>query len=104
MSTYEIMDSFGKIKIEPKDKIIERLGESPDRAEALLLAFHDPYQVVSFPSQSMNVNLLSGVSAEPGGYGDTSIGTGGTLQTLQRGLSSIMNVNVLEGGPMNGAR
>lgn len=38
---YEIMDSYGKIKIEPKDKVRERLGASPDRAEALLLAFYD---------------------------------------------------------------
>jgi hypothetical protein len=36
---YEILDSFGKIKIEPKDAIIKRLSLSPDRAEALLLAF-----------------------------------------------------------------
>src|SRR5688572_25528304 len=39
-SRYEILDSKGKIKIEPKKKVIERLGMSPDRAEALLLAFH----------------------------------------------------------------
>lgn len=36
---YEIMDSRGKIKVEAKDKIIERLGSSPDRADALLMAF-----------------------------------------------------------------
>lgn len=37
---YELMDSFGKIKIEPKDEVKKRLdGASPDRAEALLLAF-----------------------------------------------------------------
>jgi hypothetical protein len=36
---YEILDNHGKIKIEPKDNIIKRLGFSPDRAEALLLAF-----------------------------------------------------------------
>jgi hypothetical protein len=39
-SRYEIMDSYGKIKIEPKKKVIERLRMSPDRAEALLLAFY----------------------------------------------------------------
>lgn len=38
---YEVLDSFGKIKIEPKEQIIKRLGFSPDRAEALLLAFLD---------------------------------------------------------------
>jgi hypothetical protein len=36
---YVILDSFGKIKIEPKEDLIKRLGFSPDRAEALLLAF-----------------------------------------------------------------
>lgn len=38
---YEIVDSSGKIKIEPKDQVIKRLGRSPDSAEALLLAFLD---------------------------------------------------------------
>lgn len=36
---YEILDSKGRVKIEPKDKIIERLGVSPDLAESLLLAY-----------------------------------------------------------------
>lgn len=36
---YVILDRHGKIKIEPKADIIKRLGFSPDRAEALLLAF-----------------------------------------------------------------
>lgn len=37
---YELLDSYGKIKIEPKDEVKKRLdGASPDRAEALLLAF-----------------------------------------------------------------
>lgn len=39
MPKYEIVDSQGKIKIEPKEKIRERLRASPDIAEALLLAF-----------------------------------------------------------------
>jgi hypothetical protein len=38
-SKYEILDNHGKVKIEPKKDIIKRLGFSPDRAEALLLAF-----------------------------------------------------------------
>ena len=41
-SRYEIMNSYGKIKIEPKKQVIERLRVSPDRAEALLLAFYSP--------------------------------------------------------------
>jgi len=40
---YEILDSHGKIKIEPKDDIIKRLGFSPDSAEALLLAFYEGF-------------------------------------------------------------
>lgn len=36
---YEVLDAFGKVKIEPKKEVIKRLGFSPDRAEALLLAF-----------------------------------------------------------------
>lgn len=36
---YQIMDSYGKIKIEKKSEVIKRLRMSPDRAEALLLAF-----------------------------------------------------------------
>jgi hypothetical protein len=41
-SRYEIMDSKGKIKVEPKKQVIQRLKASPDRAEALLLAFYTP--------------------------------------------------------------
>lgn len=39
MARYEIMDSKGKVKVEPKEEIIKRLKASPDLAEALLLAF-----------------------------------------------------------------
>jgi hypothetical protein len=38
---YEILDSRGKVKIEAKADVIARLGVSPDRADALLLAFHE---------------------------------------------------------------
>lgn len=40
-SRYEVVDSHGKIKIEPKENVIKRLKMSPDRAEALMLAFYD---------------------------------------------------------------
>lgn len=33
-------DASGRIKVEPKDDVIERLGRSPDNADALLLAFY----------------------------------------------------------------
>ena len=36
---YEIMDSFGKIKVESKKTLKKRLGKSPDIADAVLLAF-----------------------------------------------------------------
>lgn len=41
MPRYEIVDSSGKVKIESKDDIRERLGRSPDIADAVLLAFYD---------------------------------------------------------------
>jgi hypothetical protein len=41
MPRYEIIDSQGRIKIEPKDQVKSRLGRSPDLADALLLAFYD---------------------------------------------------------------
>jgi hypothetical protein len=55
---YEIMDSKGKIKIEAKDAVKKRLGRSPDRAEALLLAFAGGDWVASFPSQGMGSTSL----------------------------------------------
>lgn len=38
---YEVVDSYGKIKVESKRDIIKRLGRSPDLADAILLAFSD---------------------------------------------------------------
>jgi hypothetical protein len=63
-SKYEVLDSKGKIKIEPKAKQIKRLGFSPDRAEALLLAY---LETVSFaeivtPSGLSSVRLSGGFS------------------------------------------
>lgn len=39
MPDYKIVDAQGKVQIEAKKKIIERLGASPDLAESALLAF-----------------------------------------------------------------
>jgi hypothetical protein len=99
VSTYEIVDSFGKIKIEPKDKIIERLGESPDRAEALLLAFYDPYSTVTTPQQNMQVDLLKG-NAGPavGGYGGGINPSRATIFGVSGGAS------LYGGGPLGGGR
>lgn len=102
VSTYEVLDSFGKIKIEPKDKIIERLGESPDRAEALLLAFYDPYSLVTTPGMSMNVDLTAGVSPLGGGVGQPGRLDGATLGRLRTGM--MVNVDLYGGGPMQGGR
>jgi len=38
-SHYEIIDSQGRVKIEPKDLVHARLGRSPDHADALLMAY-----------------------------------------------------------------
>lgn len=40
------LDSAGRIKVEPKEETKKRLGRSPDHADALLLAFYQPLQVV----------------------------------------------------------
>jgi len=37
-----LIDPRGLIQVEKKDDIIERLGRSPDNADALLLAFYNP--------------------------------------------------------------
>lgn len=66
-SRYEIMDSFGKIKIEKKDKVIKRLRVSPDRAEALMLAFYSKFKPASGLSLGAGLlaqgSLLDGASA-----------------------------------------
>ena len=61
---YEIMDSYGKIKIEPKDLVIKRLGFSPDSAEALLLAFYDARTVARTRGwgQLANADITGGTS------------------------------------------
>lgn len=61
---YEIIDSNGKIKIESKDKIIKRLGRSPDSADALLLAFLDKrWEMLPSPAatQLTEVRLGQGI-------------------------------------------
>jgi len=102
VSTYEIMDSFGKIKIEPKDKIIERLGESPDRAEALLLAFFSPFQDMHFPQQDMSVDLTRGISPLGGLSNDGGRLSGATVARLRGGM--MVDVDLYGGGPMQGGR
>jgi len=52
-SKYEILDRQGRIKIEPKSDIIKRLGMSPDRAEALLLAFLETTTVATIANAGL---------------------------------------------------
>lgn len=56
---YEILDNKGKIKIEPKDQIIKRLGFSPDRAEALLLAFLNVVSTAEIMSTNVTAQRLT---------------------------------------------
>lgn len=66
VSRYVILDSYSKIKIEPKKDVQKRLGVSPDRAEALLLAFHDAKSQVRtmgsslFRTASLTSNIRPG--------------------------------------------
>ena len=59
---YSILDSKGKVKVEPKDDVRKRLGVSPDQADALLLAFWSPaYEATAHGLGSlMGTDLLSG--------------------------------------------
>lgn len=57
---YHIMDSKGKIKIQAKDEIRSMLGRSPDRADALLLAFAGGDWVAQMPSAQMMSTSLTG--------------------------------------------
>lgn len=50
---HKILDSYGKIKVEPKKDIIKRLGFSPDRAEALLLAFAKTSHTATTPGSQL---------------------------------------------------
>jgi len=40
-------DSKGRRTVEPKDEFIKRVGRSPDKADALLLAFYEPSNIIS---------------------------------------------------------
>lgn len=68
---YRIVDSSGKIKVEPKDEIRKRLGMSPDHADALLLAFVETSSVanVSGAQQLASTNLLRGLTGNRASIG-----------------------------------
>lgn len=54
---YEIMDSRGKVKVELKAQVKARLGRSPDRADALLMAFWEGDSVQA--NIAANARILS---------------------------------------------
>jgi len=60
---YKIVDSAGRIQIESRNDIVKRLGQSPDSASALLLAYMPgPPEGSAPPSGVMDRDLLSGTS------------------------------------------
>lgn len=64
---YDIVDSSGKIKIEAKEDIIKRTGHSPDRSDALLLAFYDARTMGQTTSAtSMDVDLTRNLTPGSG--------------------------------------
>jgi hypothetical protein len=61
MPKFEILDSHGKIKIEPKKEIIKRLSASPDLADALLLAFYRATSSLETPAtDALATDLVRG--------------------------------------------
>lgn len=89
---YVILDSGGKVKIEPKDEVIKRMGRSPDLADALLLAFHDgpsaatqdtfhqPVEVGSvgvFAAATIKKGATGGASPFGGGFTGGGLGIAG---------------------------
>jgi len=64
---YEIMDSKGRVKIQPKDEVIKVLGRSPDSAEALLMAFYDVPTAVTQSSMDLTQFVLTD-NLTPGDY------------------------------------
>jgi hypothetical protein len=74
MPKYEIVDAKGKVRVEAKDKIIERLKASPDIAESALLCFAPASWAADIePAQKLiqAPSLLSGYSP-----GDLVFGSG----------------------------
>lgn len=66
---YELMDSSGRIKIERKDEIIKRLGQSPDRADAVLMAYYPLVTEVQMPKTSVaDYELIERGGLTPGDY------------------------------------
>lgn len=86
-SQYEIMDSRGKVKVELKDQVRARLGRSPDRADALLMAFWEgDHAVAHLPAPARvltgsfyDEHLEPGWAGPPGGQ----LGTVGAVDEVE---------------------
>jgi phage terminase large subunit len=70
------MDSKGRRVVEPKDETKKRLGRSPDRADAVMMAFCRPVQA------GMNVRIPTGPPS-PGGASKWQ-GMGGGAQGVSK--------------------
>lgn len=73
---FEIMDSRGKIKVEPKSEIKLRLKRSPDIADALLLAFYKGGRADSMVAPTAGFN---GVGNARGGSSPFAVSGGKSL-------------------------
>lgn len=97
---YEILDSNGKIKIEKKEDIIQRLGQSPDRSDALLLAFYDASYEATISTHHLDRDVVrTNTGPEPGGYGKRT-----AIEDVlaSRALSGPARTTIM--GPMGGGR
>lgn len=72
-------DRQGRIQIEPKDDVKERLGRSPDIADALLLAFFDGIWV---PPVSDARETFGRADMEGAGFGGSSVFGGSAIPGL----------------------
>jgi len=66
---YKVLDSNGKIKLEPKQDTKERLGRSPDRADAFVYGLWGLKNVTEFnPYQQTNIDFDKVFSGGRAGY------------------------------------
>ena len=77
-------DPAGRIKVEPKDETKERLGRSPDDADALLLAFHGGGGALT---DYMSDLMAAQSAAEQAGEADVPLLDAGTHVPMMPGIS-----------------
>ena len=79
------LNSYGKIKIESKDEVRDRIGRSPDHADALLLAFYDRMGLVTTEeevSRPAAMKLAQAVQGQALGRIDAHEGLGLSRQRI----------------------